>query len=240
MPGMLRSIPSTEIDLSSSSLMSLWFCFWVLNSLPSKTWQLSVEGALFFLMDFFPAFVSSLFFFLSPLQSRLGPLHPRSCWAWGPPTCSFSWMPTPSSGTDPLSWKKWSTAWRRGPGRKPTLSTHPLTSSGTWTPTPNTRFGSYSPDQEKGGLDNQGHRSSLGPSVPVSSAVEKWTNPHGDLFNGVITQRACWFCWTCSRTEGCSGHAQDPKIFGPLRICHVPCFAWSLSVLLFDDPGRAG
>lgn len=57
---MHHSLPSAEILLSSSSLMSVWFCFRVLKSLLTKNWPLSVERALF-LMGL-PAFVLSLAF----------------------------------------------------------------------------------------------------------------------------------------------------------------------------------
>lgn len=74
MPVVHHLLPSAEILLSFFSLMSVWFCFRVLKSLLTKTWQLCVERA-FFLM-WFPAFVLSLFFFFLFSVSPTEPPRP--------------------------------------------------------------------------------------------------------------------------------------------------------------------
>lgn len=82
MPVVHHLLPSAEILLSFSSLMSVWFCFRVLKSLLTKTWQLCVERA-FFLMCF-PAFITDLFsFFCLPYRAPSADSTPAAagCWA---------------------------------------------------------------------------------------------------------------------------------------------------------------
>lgn len=79
MPVVHHSLPAVEILLSSSSLMSFWFWFWVLKLMLTKTWQLSVERAVF-VMDF-TAFVLSLAF-LSPYRATSADRTPTAAGRW--------------------------------------------------------------------------------------------------------------------------------------------------------------